>query len=213
AGERGVIVYPAPFGRCTETTAEALGNSWITPNSQFFELSRKIVKLSDEERSRWQIRIAGDVEHPLQHTVYDLLGSKDIRLIKFAAYLQCVGNGRRGFSPAAGNPPFGMGAIGNAFWTGVPLADLLARASVKPKARYVSFLEAGASWNNLKSYIKSIPLKKAMDVRTILALHMNDKLLPDEHGGPVRALVPGWGGTYSVKWLRDIVVSEEPWKG
>jgi DMSO/TMAO reductase YedYZ molybdopterin-dependent catalytic subunit len=212
--DEGLIVYPAPPGsRCTETLPEILGKSWITPNSHFFELSRKIVKHSDEQRDRWQIRIAGEVEHPFQVTVHDLLTSKDVRLIKFAGYLQCVGNGRRSFSPPAGNPPFGMGAIGNAFWAGTPVADLLLRACVKPRARYVSFVEQGASLDRPKSYIKSIPLKKAMDLQTILVLQMNGEPLPDEHGGPVRALVPGWGGTYSVKWLSDVLVTEEPWKG
>jgi DMSO/TMAO reductase YedYZ molybdopterin-dependent catalytic subunit len=42
---------------------------------------------------------------------------------------------------------------------------------------------------------------------------MNDAPLPREHGGPVRALVPGWYGTYHVKWLTRIEVLDRPFDG
>lgn len=37
-----------------------------------------------------------------------------------------------------------------------------------------------------------------------LAFQMNGLPLPQDHGAPVRALVPGWGGTASIKWLTEI---------
>src|SRR5437764_9409284 len=36
---------------------------------------------------------------------------------------------------------------------------------------------------------------------------MNVEAIPPEHGGPVRAVVPGWYATDSVKWLERIRVS------
>jgi DMSO/TMAO reductase YedYZ molybdopterin-dependent catalytic subunit len=214
ATDQGLIVYPGPPGsRCFETRPEVLGRGWITPNSHFFVLSRRNVSLSAADTARWQIRIDGEVDQPFAISVQDLLHSKDLQLVKFPCYVQCVGNGRRNFVPRVGNPPFAMGAIGNAFWMGISLPDLLKRAGVKSEAGWVSLLEQGAALHDPQSYIKSIPIKKAMDERTIVALSMNDEPLPAEHGGPARAIVPGWGGTYSVKWLSDIIVAKAPWNG
>ena len=38
-----------------------------------------------------------------------------------------------------------------------------------------------------------------MEEDTILALEMNGELLPPDHGFPVRVIVPGWIGAYSIK--------------
>lgn len=39
---------------------------------------------------------------------------------------------------------------------------------------------------------------------------MNDKPLPDEHGGPLRVIVPGFIGARSVKWLQELRISSKP---
>lgn len=43
----------------------------------------------------------------------------------------------------------------------------------------------------------------------MLADTMNDKPLPDEHGGPLRVIVPGFIGARSVKWLQEIRISKQ----
>jgi sulfane dehydrogenase subunit SoxC len=40
-----------------------------------------------------------------------------------------------------------------------------------------------------------------------LAIGLNGLPLHPDHSGPVRALVPGWGGAASVKWLIEINIS------
>jgi DMSO/TMAO reductase YedYZ molybdopterin-dependent catalytic subunit len=55
-----------------------------------------------------------------------------------------------------------------------------------------------------------MPLAKALDPDTMLAFAMNGADLPPDHGFPVRAIVPGWPASNSVKWLTRIVVSREP---
>ena len=40
-----------------------------------------------------------------------------------------------------------------------------------------------------------------------LAVGLNGQQLHPDHGFPVRALVPGWGGAASVKWLTEINIS------
>ena len=48
---------------------------------------------------------------------------------------------------------------------------------------------------------------------TLLIYEMNGVPLPREYGGPVRALVPGWYGTYQVKWLMRVEVIDRVFDG
>jgi DMSO/TMAO reductase YedYZ molybdopterin-dependent catalytic subunit len=98
-----------------------------------------------------------------------------------------------------------LGAIGVAEWTGVPLGAVLERAGVKRSARDV--MPVGL--DELKVQ-RPVPLAKAMADDTLLAYAMNGEELPPDHGAPVRALVPGWIGVSSVKWVGRIQVAEEP---
>jgi DMSO/TMAO reductase YedYZ molybdopterin-dependent catalytic subunit len=109
--------------------------------------------------------------------------------------------------------PWGHGAIGNAVWKGVRLAEILKAVKPQPRAKYITFVGKDGLLDRQKPYAKSIPISKAMDPYTLLATHMNESPLPVLHGGPIRLIVPGWGGTYSLKWLTDLIVEERPWSG
>ncbi len=52
-----------------------------------------------------------------------------------------------------------------------------------------------------------------MDEDTLLATHMNDEPLSENHGFPVRALVPGWVGAASCKWLTEIKILDKEFEG
>jgi DMSO/TMAO reductase YedYZ molybdopterin-dependent catalytic subunit len=54
-----------------------------------------------------------------------------------------------------------------------------------------------------------IPIAKAIHPDTLIAIGMNGEKLPVNHGFPLRALVPGWYGMDSVKWLREITVQTD----
>jgi DMSO/TMAO reductase YedYZ molybdopterin-dependent catalytic subunit len=41
---------------------------------------------------------------------------------------------------------------------------------------------------------------------TVIAWDMNGQPIPLVHGAPLRAVVPGWEGAYSVKWLQGLTV-------
>ena len=41
---------------------------------------------------------------------------------------------------------------------------------------------------------------------TIIAWDMNGQPIPLPHGSPLRAIIPGWEGAYSVKWLNALNV-------
>lgn len=93
----------------------------------------------------------------------------------------------------------------DAKWTGVRLADLAARAKVKPSARYVVFEAA-------HGYTSNIPLRDAMQPNVLVAHKLNGGSIPRPHGPPVRALVPDAYFWKSAKWLEGIkfVARDEP---
>lgn len=49
-----------------------------------------------------------------------------------------------------------------------------------------------------------------MQPNVLIAHAMNGTRLPVSHGFPVRALVPGYYGMASTKWLTRIIVMKEP---
>ena len=56
---------------------------------------------------------------------------------------------------------------------------------------------------------RALPIEKALEPDTLLAYAMNGEVLPRDHGYPLRALVPGWVGSASVKWLGHVIVSSK----
>jgi sulfite oxidase len=62
-------------------------------------------------------------------------------------------------------------------------------------------------------FIRSIPIEEANDVDTLVATHMNGAPLSKHHGFPARALVPGWIGAASCKWLSEIKVLDQEFDG
>ena len=62
-------------------------------------------------------------------------------------------------------------------------------------------------------FIRSIPIEKATDPDTLVATHLNHARLPQHHGFPARALVPGWIGAASCKWLTEIKILVQEFEG
>ena len=165
---------------------------------------------------RWRLKIEGEVEKPLELT-YAELAEMETRTITVT--MECAGNGRAFLEPQRDGAQWEGGAVGNAEWTGVPLAAVLARAGVQDSACEV-ILE-GADQGEIKEpprpsgkihYSRSLPLQKANE-DVLLALRMNGEALTPAHGFPLRAVVPGWYGMAAVKWLTRIVASSEPYHG
>jgi sulfane dehydrogenase subunit SoxC len=57
---------------------------------------------------------------------------------------------------------------------------------------------------------RSLPLEKAMK-DTLVAWGQNGEPLRPEQGYPLRLVVPGWEGNISVKWLRRLKATEQPY--
>ncbi|GGF27814.1 molybdopterin oxidoreductase [Aliidongia dinghuensis] len=104
----------------------------------------------------------------------------------------------------------GWSGIGK--WTGVPLSEILSRASVRPEARFVVFHcadaldDGGGFWVDPESirYYESIDLIDAAHPQTILAYDMNDKPLTVPHGAPLRLRLERQLGYKMAKYLMRI---------
>ena len=188
-------------------------DGFITPTKSFYV--RTHFPIPKIDKNRWRLRVEGEVERPFEINYGELI---KLESQKIPVTLECAGNNRNFLDPKVKGVQWGLGAVGNAEWTGVPLSILLDRAGIKPSAREI-ILE-GADRGKLEDpkspageikFSRSIPLEKARDV--LLAYKMNDVDLPTEHGFPVRAIVPGWYAMASIKWLQRIAVTDKPFNG
>src|SRR3954462_13195715 len=138
-------------------------DGFITPNESFYVRCHfPIPEISPE---KWRLKIEGEVEAPFELS-YDDLRAMETRTI--AATLECSGNNRIFLDPKVKGVQWALGAVGNASWTGVPLASLLERA--RPRATAVEVILEGADEGVVDktptpsgkiSYSRSVPLNKA----------------------------------------------------
>jgi DMSO/TMAO reductase YedYZ molybdopterin-dependent catalytic subunit len=164
----------------------------------------------------WRLKVEGAVKTPLELSLDDL---RQMKARTVTALLECAGNGRAFLKPKAKGVQWALGAVGNARWTGVPLGAILKRAGLRDKAVDVVLEGADSGtvspdpWPGKIHFARSIPRSKALKSKTILAYQMNGASLPVNHGFPLRAVVPGWYGVASVKWLTRILVTTRPFRG
>jgi DMSO/TMAO reductase YedYZ molybdopterin-dependent catalytic subunit len=158
-----------------------------------------------DDLSRYSLAVVGHVDNPLTLTLDDL---KAMPQRTYQAFLECSGNSRGFFSPAAKGGQWRNDAIGNAEWTGVPLHEVLVEAGVKDGA--IDVVSQGGDFAEMQ---RGLPIDIAMGADTILALQMNGEDLPAPHGGPVRLFVPGWGGVASTKWIIGLTVLDHTFQG
>ncbi len=174
----------------------------LTPVDRFFVRNHSPTPIIDTDAYRLSMGGPG-AEREVELTLADLRALPSHSVI---AYLECAGNWRRFFDSvlgqAAAGSQWGTGAIGCAEWSGPRLRDVLALAGLRPGAVDVNLHGLDDS-----AWQRPMPLAKAMDDDTLLALSMNGAPLHPDHGFPVRALLPGWIGAASVKWLGRIEIA------
>lgn len=186
----------------------------MTPTQAFYV--RNHFAMPQQNLATWRLRVEGEVERRLELSYDDVLKLPSRTQI---VTLECAGNGRVYLAPKAGGVQWQLGAVGTAEWTGVPLAALLDRAGIASQAVEV-LLEGddeGEPSNEPRPagkihFARSLPLAKARE-DVLLAYRMNGEQLTPAHGFPLRAVVPGWYGMASVKWLSRIVVTDRPLNG
>ena len=159
---------------------------WLTRAEDFYLIHTALVvpTIRPEE---WSLRVHGLVDRELRLSYDDLVGR---RRTESWITLNCVSN------------TVGGDLIGNAWWSGVRLADLLAEAG--PAADADAVLQTSDD-----GWTCATPLSALTDGRNaMLAIAMNGRPLPIEHGFPVRSIVPGlYGYVSATKWVVDLEVA------
>ncbi|MFF8592327.1 sulfite oxidase [Streptomyces sp. NPDC015220] len=204
-----VVHEREPFN--AEPPRAALAGRRRTPVDAFY--SRNHGPIPDIEPAAWRLRVDGLVTRALELSLKDLRGQ--FETVEVQATLQCAGNRRAGLVAVRdipGEDPWGPGATSTACWSGVRLADVLDAAGLRPQAAHIAFEAPDVSRlaDPPQPYGSSIPTAKALGPEVLLAWAMNGGPLPRVHGGPLRALVPGWIGARSVKWLTHVTARAQP---
>ena len=158
-------------------------SSFYTPNSQFYRVDTALV-VPQVSPQTWQLRIHGMVDKPMTISFDDLMKRP---MIDHDITLMCV------------SESVGGNYIGNARWQGALLADLLKEAGIQPGATQIVMRDV----NGMNLGVATEPV---MDGRaSLLAVGMNGQPLPQEHGFPVRVVVPGiYGYVSACKWVVDM---------
>ncbi|WP_234800700.1 sulfite oxidase [Luteitalea pratensis] len=181
-------------------------SEFITPTEQHYVRSHFAVPQVDI--AAWTLQVRGAVGQPLTLTLEQL---RALPKVSKVVTLECAGNGRVFLNPAVGGVQWERGAVSTAEWTGVRLADLLAKAGVATDATRVAF--EGMDKGDVKNtplpagpitFHRSVSIEDAKARDVFVAYAINGQPLPAAHGAPARLIVPGCYGMASVKWLSSI---------
>jgi len=192
------------------------GNYWdfstfITPVEEFYVRNHYPTPIAEAkpvlDPKQWRMKIHGNgLERSLEISYDDLLKMPSRTII---ATMECHGNGRSLFweqqnqmQVAGGN--WVLGAVGQAEWQYVPLSHIFGLLGLKKDAKSALF------WSGVDGSDMGRPMPVADIVSRAddigICYKMNGNALTPDHGAPVRLVVPGWGGTASIKWLTEMRV-------
>ncbi len=174
--------------------------SLITSNEDFYVRTREPDQI---ELSDWSLSVEGLVDEQLTLDIDSLTG---LATDQGTHLMECSGNG--------GGGRFGL--LSAARWSGVPVTDILDLVTPNSEATHVliegfdehsqpsTFSTPGAAWVFTRDQLQT--------TGAFFATMMNGDALPNDHGFPVRLLVPGWYGCCCIKWVNRIqfVGSNEP---
>ncbi|HKJ57216.1 MAG TPA: molybdopterin-dependent oxidoreductase [Nitriliruptoraceae bacterium] len=172
-----------PVSAATSFDVDGLSPLFV-PNEDFYRIDTAVTGPPRVDLSTWEVRVHGQVRNEITLNFDDLV---DRGLIEADVTIACVSN------------EVGGGLVGNARWTGVPLAPLLEEAGVLPGGGQL----VGRA---VDGFTVGFPTEIAMDGRdAMIAVAMNGEPLPVEHGFPARLIIPGlFGYVSATKWLSDI---------
>ena len=129
----------------------------------------------------WRLTIGGHVEQPTSLTYEQL---KALPRVEQVSNFHCV----TGWT------------VNNVHWGGVRMHDVLALASPQASGHALQFTSMEVP------YVDYLTLQQASLRDVMLAYEMDGKPLPQEHGAPLRLIIPEMYGYKNVKWLQRIDV-------
>lgn len=153
----------------------------VDPPGEFYriDINTRVITL---ERDSWELAVAGLFDNPRNLTLNDLMSYPAITQ---PLTLSCISN------------RIGGDLIGTARWTGARLTDVLDDLGIQPDAQEL-MIEAA------DGFFESVAQADWMDPRTLLVYAMNDTLLPQKHGFPLRIYIPNRYGMKQPKWITRI---------
>ena len=181
------VAVPAPVVPDAETFDDVPGlEPFRTPNDRFYRIDTALV-VPSLTTAGWSLRINGMVEREVELSWDDVLAMPQVEQW---VTLSCVSN------------EVGGDLVGNALWTGVLTADLLAMAGPLPEADMV--LSRSSDGFTAGSPVETL----TDDRRSLLAVGMNGEPLPTQHGFPARLVVPGlYGYVSATKWVVEMTLT------
>jgi DMSO/TMAO reductase YedYZ molybdopterin-dependent catalytic subunit len=182
----------------------ALDLSTLSPAGLIVPQDRFFIRTGCPDRlpptTSWKVRVHGLVAQTVEIPFEELRHEAADR---GAHVLECAGNSRAAR----------FGLMSAARWTGVPLARVLERVRLQPRATRV--LVSGFDEHST-SDPRSVPgaswifgLDQVRAAGAFLATGMNGAPLAPDHGYPLRLVVPGWYGCTAIKWVNEIVLVDD----
>lgn len=139
-------------------------DSFLTPNHLFYV--RNHFETPELHADSWRLSVEGDLSGSLELSLDELCSMPVRRVI---ATLECAGNSRHYLSRPSKGVKWKLGAVGNAEWTGVPLAAILELAKVAPDVTEI-ILE-GSDYGEISDppvspgsihFSRSLPIEEAL---------------------------------------------------
>jgi len=138
-------------------------------------------QMPDFHPATWRLEIGGLVEQPLSLSYDDL---RSLPRVEQVSNFHCV----TGWT------------VNNVHWAGVRIQDVLARARPHTSGHALRFVSMEVPYDDY------LTLRQASLHDVMLAYEMDGRPLKQEHGAPVRLVIPEMYGYKNVKWLQRIEV-------
>lgn len=204
-GKEGLIVLnDRPLN--AETPAHLLDDS-VTPNRYMFIRNNGLVPENIDPET-WELEVGGEsCLRPERFSIADLRAR--FETVTLQLQIECGGNGRSEFVPAASGNQWTTGAIGCPSFTGVRLRDVFNYCGVGADAVYVGYHGADIHPSgdpDLDAISRGVTIEKALERESLIAWRMNGEDIPLQNGFPLRLVCGGWPGSVSGKWLNRLVV-------
>jgi sulfoxide reductase catalytic subunit YedY len=197
--------FPARHNAAYDPGRPLTAENLASQHNNFYELTTvkdRVHELANSYRHRpWTITVDGLVDRPMTVDVDDLIRRFDQQERHYR--FRCV-------EAWSATIP----------WTGFPLAGLLGAVGVKSEARYVRFVgldrprqlpgQASKDWYPWP-YHEGLTVPEALNELSLLVTGVYGKVLPGQHGAPLRLITPWKYGFKQIKAITRIeLVAEQP---
>jgi DMSO/TMAO reductase YedYZ molybdopterin-dependent catalytic subunit len=160
----------------------------ITSNDDFYVVTKNAAGDPALRAADWRVTVDGDVQRPID---LDFDSLRKLPAVEVVRTLECISN----FVDKCELAPFGCDLISTAHWKGTRLSDVLDLAGgLKPGVLSIVTFSAD-------EFTTSLPIEAMLAPDSLLVYEMNGQPLPQEHGYPVRVLIPGRYGMKNAKWV------------